>query len=153
NDTTLCFQRLLIDCEAVILTSDLDPSRVEILYRLVSTSVAEFQFVSGRADRTTQELMAKADPEDRHLADSADERFDCVIEYRGIARAVGDEYTVGFVFEDLFCAHVRRNDGHLNAALGEMAENIRLSATVQCDDVQPIAAFHIAGELPVALSF
>ena len=45
DDAPFCFQRFLIDGEAVVLAGDLDPAGVEIFDRLVAAAMAEFQLV------------------------------------------------------------------------------------------------------------
>ena len=77
-------------------------------------------------------------------------RLDRVIERGRVAGAVGDEQAVGAVLQDLLGGRVRRQDGHLHAALGEVAEDVVLGAAVERDDVQAVAALDLA-EAPVAL--
>ena len=62
------------DGEAVVLGGDVDPSRLQVLDRVVGAAVAEGQLVGLEADGAAEQLVAEADAEDRALADQLADR-------------------------------------------------------------------------------
>ena len=83
------------DGEAVVLRGDLDPSRREVLDRVVGAAVAEGQLVGLQPDGLAQQLVAEADAPHGPAADELAHRRDDVAERGGVARAVGQEDEVG----------------------------------------------------------
>src|ERR1043165_2269386 len=59
-------QRLRNDSEAVVLRGDLDLARGQVLDRLVGAAMAPLHLARLAAERQRQDLMAKADAEQRH---------------------------------------------------------------------------------------
>ena len=81
--------------EAVVLARYLDLPGLEVLDRVVRAAMTEAHLVGVQADRATEQLMAEADPEQRHAADEPAQLLDDVGERRRIAGAVGDEHAIG----------------------------------------------------------
>ena len=60
------WQRRLIDSETVILTGDHHLARLEILHRMVRAMVPKFHLLGLRPRRQRQQLMSKANAEQRN---------------------------------------------------------------------------------------
>lgn len=74
-------QTFRINCEAVVMRSDLDATGGEILDGLISAAMTEFQFIGSTTESESQHLMTETDPENRrrryqqfHLADDFRDR-------------------------------------------------------------------------------
>ena len=65
--------RAVGDGVAVVLARDLDRAGLEPLHRVVAAVVTEAQLVGLAAERRREQLVAEADPEDRHLDRGAPE--------------------------------------------------------------------------------
>jgi hypothetical protein len=65
-------ERLLLHAEAVVLAGDLDLLGDLVPDRVVRAVVAELELVGLRPQREPEDLVAQADPEDRHLLLEAD---------------------------------------------------------------------------------
>src|SRR5260370_34155512 len=61
-------QRIRVNREIVIVGGDLDLAGVELLHRMVSAVVSEFEFESLAAESNPDQLMSQADAENRLLA-------------------------------------------------------------------------------------
>src|SRR5947207_1295140 len=114
--------------------------------------MAEFQLEGGSADGAAEKLVAEADSEDGDFAEHALEGLDRIIQRGRIAGAVGDEEAVGAMLHNFFGGDIGGEDGNLDAALAEVAEDVVLGAAIEGDDVQAVAALDFA-EGPVALIF
>ena len=71
-------QRVGVDGEVVVLAGDLDLAGRDVAHRVVAAVVAERQLEGVGADRPAEQLVAEADPEDRHVAEQALDRLDAV---------------------------------------------------------------------------
>ena len=72
----------------MVLRGDGDFPGAEILDRLIPSTVTEFQLEGGAAEGMGEQLIPKADAEDRDLADELSQFFVDVTESRWISRAV-----------------------------------------------------------------
>src|SRR5262245_48301265 len=88
-------QRIRVDGESMILRSDGHFAGAQILYRLVSAAMAEFQFEGRSAERETKNLMTETDSEDRLLAHQIAYSFMRVRQRRGISGPIGEKNSVG----------------------------------------------------------
>ena len=80
--------------------------------------------------------MSQTDAESRHAGiQEFSDRLDCVVAGLGIARAVRQEYTVGFERQRFFGRSLRRQHGELAAPAREHAQDVVLHAVVIGDDV------------------
>ena len=61
TDTSIFWQTLLIHREAVILNGDLNFPRGEVLHRVISAAVSEFELVGLAAHHLAQDLVTKTD--------------------------------------------------------------------------------------------
>ncbi len=67
RDFDLRWERVGIDCKAVILRGDRNFSGAEIFHRLVATAVTELELESFTTESVTEDLIAQADAEDGHF--------------------------------------------------------------------------------------
>ena len=81
-------QALLFDGIGMVLGSDLDFSCQKVLYRMIAAAVAEFELVGAGAVGQGQDLVAKADPEDREASDQGADSRDGLRYICGVARSV-----------------------------------------------------------------
>ena len=91
-----------INNESMILGGDLNFSGSKILYGMVSAMVSELQFVGGAAKGQTEYLVAKTDPEDRHLAQKFLHAGHSVFDRFRVTRTVGQENTVRLKLKNPF---------------------------------------------------
>ena len=91
------FERVGRHGEAVVLRSDFHTSSGEVADGLVGPAVAEFELEGLRPQGQSEQLMAQANAEDRHLAHDPFEHVDRVVNGRRVAGAVADEHAVGLV--------------------------------------------------------
>ena len=99
--------------ETVVVAGDLDDAGPEVLHGLVHTSMPEPHLERPAAERQREQLMAQADPEDRHLADQPADRRDAVGGDRRIARPVRQEDPVEPARGDLGRRGLRREHRRL----------------------------------------
>ena len=64
----ILIQRIEINAEPMILGGDFDPAGGQVLYRLIDTPMAEFQFIGFTAESEAHYLMSQANPEKRFFA-------------------------------------------------------------------------------------
>src|SRR5258706_4935525 len=62
------FQRFSLDRKTMVLAGDFHATGIQILYRLISAAMAEFQLECVGSDRPSQQLVPKADAENWHFA-------------------------------------------------------------------------------------
>src|SRR6185295_60793 len=65
RDLTITGQRIGIDCESVILRRNLNPSRKQILHRVIPPVMPKRQLVSAASECEPHQLMPKANSEYR----------------------------------------------------------------------------------------
>ena len=134
---TGALQRLLFHRVAVVLAGDLYLSGGEILYRMVSSPVAELQFVGLPAVGQRQELMPQTDAEHGDLPPQYLQRFDHFRYVFRISGSVGDEHTIGLQRQDLLRRGIKRHDGNVAFMLVEHPYDIPLHAAVDGRHVIP----------------
>ena len=96
--------RFHVDDEPVVLSRDFDPTRRQILDRLIEAAVSELELVGVAAERAGQQLMPETDPEDGPLAQQVTDGLDRVAYRRRVAGPAGQEDTVRIEIEDLLGA-------------------------------------------------
>ena len=103
-------QGFRVDTKTVILRGDFDLFRQQILYRMVRPVMAEFQFERLPAQGQPANLMPKANPENRDVADHFANVFDSVSHRFRIAWPVREEDAVRLHRQNVFCRSLRRHD-------------------------------------------
>src|SRR6185436_14616668 len=97
--------------EAVVLRGNFDAARLQILYRLVASAVAELELEGFSTERETENLMAKANPESGNTAlHNIAHGLGRVGNRRWIARPIGEKYARRFVLQRFRCG--RRGREH-----------------------------------------
>ena len=129
----------------VVLARDLDRARLQVLHRVVGAVVPERQLVRGPAERSRQELVAEADPEDGDAADQVGDGGRRTGQGGRIARAVGEEYAVRLERQHVGRGGAGGHDGH-GAERAEQPRHRRLHAEVVGDDTQ--VEEHVGGVAP-----
>src|SRR5689334_7076532 len=94
--------------------------------------MAKFQFERLSAKSDPENLMTKTNPKYWFPAHQIVLYFVCIIERRGITRAVGKKNSVRIEAQHFFSRCAGRDDGHLEALLPKHAQNIFLYAVVVC---------------------
>src|SRR5215207_1133353 len=94
-------ERVLTYGEAVVLARYLDASSFEVPDGMVRAVVAEGHLVRLATEGEPEELVSEADSEGWNLSEEEPQGVDGLAERGGVARAVGEEETVGFCREDL----------------------------------------------------
>src|SRR5579863_3422159 len=84
----LALERGGVDREAVVVSRDLNGLGTKVHHGLISAMMPELEFIGLTAQRQAQNLMAEADPEDRHAADEFRRGPNRVIDRLRIARAI-----------------------------------------------------------------
>ena len=134
RDFGRAFERIGVDCEAVVLRRDFHLARGEIHHRLIAAVVAELELVSFAAEREAHDLMAETDAEDRFFADQFLYIFFGVGHGVGIAGPVGEKNSVRIECQNIFRRRRCWNDFDSTAGLGEIAQNVVFDAVVVGDD-------------------
>src|SRR5207244_4168159 len=88
-------ERIRIDCEAMIVRSNLDLLCDLVNHGVIGAAMTELEIISLASDREAQELMAEADAEDGHASDELAEIGHLRLQRLGIAGAVVEKHTVG----------------------------------------------------------
>ena len=114
-------EAVCVNCEAMVLAGDLNFAGVEILHGLIAATMAELEFVRLSSQRQAQQLMSQANAEDGQLTAQLFERIDRGCNSGWVARAIGNKQAIGLVVEDGFWGGVVWDDGHVAAALDEVA--------------------------------
>src|ERR1700682_1408331 len=106
---------------------------------MICTAMSELQLVSLAAECVAEDLVAEADAENGGLADKAADLAGLRGEHTGIARAVGQEHTIGFEREYVVRAGSRGHHGHARANLDQTAQDVALDSE--------IVSHHVAARL------
>src|SRR3954447_7930291 len=77
--------------EAVVLARDVDAAGLQVLHRVIGTTMAKGELEGLEADRPAEQLVAETDAPDRRLAHELADGVDHVIQSGRVARAVGEE--------------------------------------------------------------
>src|SRR2546425_11640473 len=103
---------------------------------MVPAMMPEFQFVSLAAKRQADDLVAKADPENRHPAFELPHGHGGVLDGLWVARAIREEHAVGFEFQDVArgggCGHNRDPASHIH----QPSKNVVLDPVIVGYDVE-----------------
>ena len=128
-----------IHTETVVLGRDFHMPGREVFNRVVTAVVAEFQLAGRAAQSVAEKLMAEADARHGIAFDELLDGHDFVGEGRGVAGAVGQEHGLSAAGLDLFGGEGRRNDQHVEALLGQKAQDVPLDAEVVGDEARAFA--------------
>ena len=79
--------------------------------------------------------MPKTDAKGRHFAGRLLEQADRVLHRRWISGPVGDEQAVGTKLKNLIYRRIRRENRHLDSAIGEISQDVHFRAAIQRHDV------------------
>ena len=119
----------------MILRSDIDLARFEILHRLVAAAMSELQFESLAAKCLAENLMTEANSENGQttLSQIANS-FDGIPKGRRIPRPIGKENTSGFVFQCFGSRSGGRQHGDSETVLTQSAEDVVFHPIIKSDD-------------------
>ena len=123
----------------MVLAGDLDVAAGLVAHRMIAAVMSERQLERLAAECPAEQLMAEADPEDRHLAEQLGDRVDGVADHRRVARAVRQEHAVGLAAP----GRRRRGRGRHDldgAETRQVAQHRPLDAEVEGDDPSRCAA-------------
>src|ERR1700736_2084798 len=131
------WQAFGVDDEAMVLTGDLDFAGAQILYRVIGAAMAARHLQGPAAERQRQQLMTKADAEDRRA------RTHQVAQYRhgvkagrgGVPGSVRQKNTIGAMTQNVRCRGGGRNNGNPTAMGREHSQNVALCAVIHSHDV------------------
>mmetsp|Transcript_26885 Transcript_26885/g.61268 ORF Transcript_26885/g.61268 Transcript_26885/m.61268 type:complete len:242 (+) Transcript_26885:3467-4192(+) len=133
-------QRVGVHGEAVILRRDVAASCAQVDARLVHAAVAEFHLVGLRAGRQGEDLVAKADAEDRSGRPALHHRTHVLHGLHALGRVAGpvaEEEAVECVLGEVV---VPRHYRDLHAQhIHEVADNVVLNSAINGEDVDGVA--------------
>src|SRR5215467_12163075 len=124
-------QRIRVYTETMILRSDFHLFGEQVFDRMIRPMMAEFQLEGFAAQREPAELMAEANPENRHLSDELLNSFNGVANGLGITRSIGEKNAVWFQLEDLFRGGLRRHDPYIAVVIHEQSQDVLLDAVIE----------------------
>ena len=124
------FDALCVRREPVVLRGNRHFARFEIFDGLVAAAVSELELVGFCADCVRDDLMPEADAESRDFLNQFRNRFVCVGDCRGVARAVGKEETLRGEVENFRRRDRRGEYRNVEAVERESAENRGFRAEV-----------------------
>ena len=133
--------RVGIDGEPVVVAGDLHDARLQVLHRLVHAPVAELHLVGAAAEGMGEQLVAQADPEDRHLAEQRTRGRDAVGGDRRITGAVGQEHAVVAAGRHRRGGRLSGEHGGLDPARREQPQDVPLDPEVvgrHAEDPAPV---------------
>ena len=132
---------------ALIHHGNVDASGGEVPDRMVSVKAATHRGQL-RAIVQTDDLLSETYAADRPLSLQFPEELHRFGSFRSACRAVGEEYSVGIVSENVLCRHIERDDSDVAASLIEDADDIVLDAAVHRHNVESLV--RRAGKPPLA---
>src|SRR5260221_8583260 len=97
--------------KSVVLGSNFDFVREQILDRMIGAPVTEFKFECPASESECNELVSKADSEHRLLIKQLADIPDSILNGVRIAGTIGEEYPVGMQCERFLCRKIGRDDG------------------------------------------
>ncbi len=127
-------QRCLVDRETVVLASDFHGPRLVVQHRLVGAPVPEPELESLGPARQGQQLVSQADPEYRHAAEHAADRFNGIVERFGVAGTVRKEYAVWIVLEHLLGGRTAGDYSHTAAQRPQVPRDVPFHPVIERDD-------------------
>jgi len=123
-------ERVRVDAEAVILRSNFDFLREQILNGMIGAVVAEFKFEGFSAEGQAANLVTEADAKDGDPAEQFFYVFDGVAHGLGIAGTVGEEDAIGAHGENVLGHGGCGDYDDLALMIDEEAQNILLDAEI-----------------------
>jgi len=125
-----------IDGEVVVVGGDLDLAGGVVADGVVAAVMAELEFVGFATEGEAAKLVAEADSEDGDAAEHVLDGFDGVVDWLGIAGAVGEEDAVGLETQHITGGGLSRNHRHAATFAGEHAQDVVFDAEVVGDYVE-----------------
>ena len=119
-----------VNSVTVVLAGNLQFSAKNISDRMISSPMAEFQLVSLRSVRQSQELMSQADAEHGYLAPQRLQRFDYLGKIPWVSRSIGNQYSIRMQGQDLFVFGIKGDDGDITPVLIQHSYDIGLHPAV-----------------------
>src|SRR5208337_631068 len=118
------------------MRGDLDLAAQQLLHRMISAVVAEFQLEGLASERNASELMSQANSKYRLASHQATNVVDRVGAGFRIARAVRQEDSVGLQGQHVLSRCLRRDYRHLATFSAQLAQDVLLDAEVVGDYVE-----------------
>lgn len=112
------FDGIYIYTEAVVLGGNLHLACQKILYRVVCTTVTEFQLIGLAAKGKPQELVAQANPEDGIVWNQAFDGVNGIGDRLGVPGAIGKYDAIGIHGPDFLSAGMSWYNRHIAPPLG-----------------------------------
>src|SRR5208282_4536946 len=120
----------------MVVRGDLDLAAGQLLYRMISAVVAEFQLEGLASERNSDQLMPQADSEDRLPSHQTPNVVDRIGAGLGIARPSRQENAVGLQSQHILRRRLRRDYRHLAAFSPQLAQDVLLDAEVVSDHME-----------------
>ena len=135
-----------VDREVVVLAGDLHLAGGQVAHRVVAAVVAERELHGVGAERPTEELVAEADAEHRHVAEQPADGVDGVGHRRpGRPGPLERNTPAGCASEHVGGGGRRRHHLHVEPRR-EVAQDRALDAEVVGDDERPLPVGQAVGE-------
>ena len=119
----------------MVLRGDLYFTCNQILYRMITAPVSEFQFVGFGSIRQRNDLVSQTDTENWILSPELPYQFNDRDHILRISRAIGKKNPVRMQLLYVFCCCVPWNDGHITMSLIQTADNIVLDPAIYSHDM------------------
>src|SRR5579863_5130129 len=119
-----------VDSEVMVVGRDLDLAGLQLLHRMISAVMTEFQLKSLSAQGNACELMPQADSENRLPSHEPADGIYCVCAWLRVARAVREEDAVRLQGEHVLRLSLGRNYRHATAFAAQLAQNVLLDAEI-----------------------
>ena len=126
-----------VDPELMVLTGDMDQAGVEVLDRVVGAVVTEGQPRGRPPDRLAENLVAKADAEERDPPDRAPAELDRRLKDRWVPGTVGEEEPVGAAADHILQTRRMRQQKNPRAPLAERPQRSVFDAVVEHRNREP----------------
>src|SRR5438105_13703208 len=127
-------KRIGIYGKTMILRRDFHLLGQQIFHRMIRAVMAEFQLERFSAQSESAELVAKANPENRNLANELADGFNRVANRLRIAGAIGKKNAVAFQVENIFSGSLRGRDPNIAIVIHKQPENVLLYAVIESQD-------------------
>ncbi len=131
--------RRRVDLELVILARDVDAARVEVLDRVVRAVVAVGKARGGGSGSASEDLVAKADSEQRNRAQRLPRKLDRTVQHRRVTWSVGQHQAIGAERLHLRPRRGVRQHHDRASTLTQRAKDVELDTVVDNGDHEPIA--------------
>ena len=132
----LFVERINVDAESVVLRCDLHLSGAEVLNRVIASSVTKRHLERFRSSRQREDLVPKADAENRHFTNELFDIDSGVFDRLRIARAIGEHYAVGIEGQNFFSGGLGWHNRYLASLANELPQNATLDAEIVYDDLK-----------------